>query len=183
MQSGIAKHSGLPTTLCAPRVLKAHCARNASGELDARTSMLQIQPRQFDARRTRTLRWANVVAGQDINLREPRCAPTMLTSTVARRLLEDIARQTAVCLGHGDSPLESVRFCSIAHWGQATARRRRGSGTRRPQLTVKDILGAGARRRARRREMLAAQSTWDSEGGAPGESGRASTSEPRWLTQ
>jgi hypothetical protein len=31
--------------------------------------------------------------------------------------------------------------------------------------TVRDILGAGVRRRARRREMIAAQSTWDSEGG------------------
>jgi hypothetical protein len=33
-------------------------------------------------------------------------------------------------------------------------------------LTVKNILRAGARRAARRREILAAQSTWDSEGGA-----------------
>lgn len=33
-----------------------------------------------------------------------------------------------------------------------------------------DILGAGVRRRAKRREMLAAQSTWDSEGGATEES-------------
>jgi hypothetical protein len=37
-------------------------------------------------------------------------------------------------------------------------------------LTVRDILGAGVRRRVRRREMLAAQSTWDSEGGTTGES-------------
>jgi hypothetical protein len=36
-------------------------------------------------------------------------------------------------------------------------------------LTVRDILGAGVRRRARHREMLAAQSTWDSEGGSTGE--------------
>jgi ribosome-associated translation inhibitor RaiA len=33
-------------------------------------------------------------------------------------------------------------------------------------LTVKDILRSGLRRRGRRREMVAAQSTWDSEGGA-----------------
>jgi len=32
--------------------------------------------------------------------------------------------------------------------------------------TVKDILGAGVRRRARRKEMAATQSTWASEGGA-----------------
>jgi hypothetical protein len=36
-------------------------------------------------------------------------------------------------------------------------------------LTVRDILGAGVRRRARHSEMLAAQSTWDSEGGSTGE--------------
>jgi hypothetical protein len=36
--------------------------------------------------------------------------------------------------------------------------------------TVRDILGAGVRRMAKRREMLAAQSTWDSEGGATKES-------------
>jgi ribosome-associated translation inhibitor RaiA len=34
-------------------------------------------------------------------------------------------------------------------------------------LTVKDILRSGIRRRVRRREMAAAQSAWDSEGGAP----------------
>ena len=33
-------------------------------------------------------------------------------------------------------------------------------------LTLKDVLRDGAKRRARRREMVAAQSTWDSEGGA-----------------
>ena len=33
-------------------------------------------------------------------------------------------------------------------------------------LTVKDVLRAGVRRRTRRNEMAAAQSTWDSEGGA-----------------
>ena len=33
-------------------------------------------------------------------------------------------------------------------------------------MTVKDILRAGVRRRARREEMAAAQSAWDSEGGA-----------------
>jgi hypothetical protein len=37
-------------------------------------------------------------------------------------------------------------------------------------MRVRDILGAGVRRRVRRREMVAAQSTWDSEGGATGES-------------
>jgi hypothetical protein len=37
-------------------------------------------------------------------------------------------------------------------------------------LTVRDIIGAGVRRRVRHREMVAAQSTWDSEGGATGQS-------------
>jgi hypothetical protein len=36
-------------------------------------------------------------------------------------------------------------------------------------LTLRAILGAGVRRMARHREMVAAQSTWDSEGGATGE--------------
>ena len=35
-------------------------------------------------------------------------------------------------------------------------------------LTVTDILRAGVRRRTIRKEMTAAQSTWDSEGGATG---------------
>ena len=39
----------------------------------------------------------------------------------------------------------------------------------RTSLTVTDILRAGVRRRATRKEMTAAQSTWDSEGGATGE--------------
>lgn len=37
-------------------------------------------------------------------------------------------------------------------------------------MTARDILDAGVRRRARHREMIAAQSTWDYEGGATGES-------------
>ena len=50
----------------------------------------------------------------------------------------------------------------------------------RKSPTVTEILGAGVRRRARRKEMGAAQSTWDSEGGAAqreatdGEGGSAS---------
>ena len=36
----------------------------------------------------------------------------------------------------------------------------------RTSLTVTEILRAGVRRRTTRKEMTAAQSTWDSEGGA-----------------
>jgi hypothetical protein len=36
-------------------------------------------------------------------------------------------------------------------------------------LTVTDILRAGARRRAKRGEMIAARAAWDSEGGATGD--------------
>jgi hypothetical protein len=36
----------------------------------------------------------------------------------------------------------------------------------RTSLTVTDILRAGRRRRVGRREMIAARSMWDSEGGA-----------------
>jgi hypothetical protein len=46
-------------------------------------------------------------------------------------------------------------------------------------LTVGDILGAGVRRRARHREIVAAQSTWDSEGGATGEN-EALANEVEW---
>jgi hypothetical protein len=38
----------------------------------------------------------------------------------------------------------------------------------RTSLTVTDILPAGVRRRTTRKEMTAAQSTWDSEGCATG---------------
>jgi hypothetical protein len=37
------------------------------------------------------------------------------------------------------------------------------------RLTVRDILRAGVRRRTMYSEMVAAQSIWDSEGGATGE--------------
>jgi hypothetical protein len=39
----------------------------------------------------------------------------------------------------------------------------------RSALTATDILRAGARRRAKRREMMAARAAWDSEGGATGD--------------
>jgi hypothetical protein len=39
----------------------------------------------------------------------------------------------------------------------------------RMPLTVRDILSAGVRRRLGRREMVAAQGAWVSEGGAIGE--------------
>jgi hypothetical protein len=39
----------------------------------------------------------------------------------------------------------------------------------RSSLTVTEILRGGVRRKARRKETAAAQSTWDSEGGASGE--------------
>jgi hypothetical protein len=35
-----------------------------------------------------------------------------------------------------------------------------------PYLTIHEVLRAGKRRAARRKDMTAAQSTWDSEGGA-----------------
>jgi len=41
-------------------------------------------------------------------------------------------------------------------------------GAARIPLTVPDILRAGRRRRIGRREMIAARSRWDSEGGAIG---------------
>jgi hypothetical protein len=40
------------------------------------------------------------------------------------------------------------------------------AATDRPYLTVGEVLRAGIRRAAGRKDMAAAQSTWDSEGGA-----------------
>jgi hypothetical protein len=40
------------------------------------------------------------------------------------------------------------------------------AATDRPYLTVHEVLRAGIRRAAGRKDMAAAQSTWDSEGGA-----------------
>ena len=40
------------------------------------------------------------------------------------------------------------------------------TATDRPYLTVGEVLRAGIRRAAARKDMAAAQSTWDSEGGA-----------------
>jgi hypothetical protein len=40
------------------------------------------------------------------------------------------------------------------------------AATDRPYLTVHEVLRAGRRRAAGRKDMAAAQSTWDSEGGA-----------------
>jgi len=40
------------------------------------------------------------------------------------------------------------------------------AATDRPYLTIHEVLDAGIRRAARRKDMVAAQSTWDSEGGA-----------------
>lgn len=39
------------------------------------------------------------------------------------------------------------------------------AATGRPYLTIHEVLRAGIRRAAGRKEMAAAQSTWDSEGG------------------
>jgi hypothetical protein len=40
------------------------------------------------------------------------------------------------------------------------------AATDRPYLTVHEVLRAGRRRAAGHKDMAAAQSTWDSEGGA-----------------
>jgi hypothetical protein len=40
------------------------------------------------------------------------------------------------------------------------------AATDRPYLTAREVLRAGIRRAAGRKEMAAAKSTWDSEGGA-----------------
>jgi hypothetical protein len=42
------------------------------------------------------------------------------------------------------------------------------AATHRPYLTAHEVLRAGVRRAAGRKDMAAAQSMWDSEGGANG---------------
>jgi hypothetical protein len=48
----------------------------------------------------------------------------------------------------------------------AAAGRTSPAASDNPFLTIKDVLRAGVRRRAGGQELTAAQSTWDSEGGA-----------------
>jgi len=48
----------------------------------------------------------------------------------------------------------------------AAMRRLPSLATDSPYLTVHEVLRAGIRRATGRRDMVAAQSTWDSEGGA-----------------
>ena len=83
---------------------------------------------------------ANVVARHDINLGEPRCAPTMLTSPLPARLLEGVAWKIAVSYGRVDSPLESVCVNPRIR-GQATTRRRRGSGHPDAWVPVTQLKG------------------------------------------
>ena len=49
---------------------------------------------------------------------------------------------------------------------RAASGRSMPAATDRPYLTVHEVLRAGRRRAAGRKDMAAAQSTWDSEGGA-----------------
>jgi hypothetical protein len=49
---------------------------------------------------------------------------------------------------------------------RATSGRSTPGATDRPYLTVHEVLRAGRRRAAGRKDMAAAQSTWDSEGEA-----------------
>jgi hypothetical protein len=48
----------------------------------------------------------------------------------------------------------------------AAMRRSTPAATDRPYLTAREVLRAGISRAAGRKEMAAAKSTWDSEGGA-----------------
>jgi hypothetical protein len=65
---------------------------------------------------------ANVVARHDINLREPRCAPTMLTSPLSARLLEgENCRQLWPCgfafgIGVRESPDPGPGHHTTATW-------------------------------------------------------------------
>jgi hypothetical protein len=61
---------------------------------------------------------------------------------------------------------------------RAASRKSTPAATDRPYLTARDVLRAGIYRTATRKEMVAAQLIWDSEGGASDSSERP-TGTPR----
>ena len=80
-----------------------------------------------------------------------------------------VAENPDITRALGDAKRELIRQLGKQKSAREPMHNRRSSATiRHPGTSVspRDILGAGVRRRAKRREMLAAQSMWDSEGGA-----------------
>jgi hypothetical protein len=98
---------------------------------------------------------------------------TLRTSLPGLTPLIAVAENPDVTHALGDAKRELIRQLDHQKSEREPMNNRRSSATiRHPGTSVspRDIFGAGLRRRARRREMLAAQSTWDSEGGATEES-------------
>jgi hypothetical protein len=98
---------------------------------------------------------------------------TLRTSLPGLTPLLAVGEDPDITRALGDAKRELIRQLGRQKSAREPMHNRRSSATiRHPGNSVspRDILGAGRRRRAKRREMLAAQSTWDSEGGAMGES-------------
>jgi hypothetical protein len=98
---------------------------------------------------------------------------TLRTSLPGLAPLISVAENPDITRALGDAKRELIRQLDHQRSAYEPMHNRRSSATiRHPGTSVspRDILGAGVRRRAKRREMLAAQLTWDSEGGATGES-------------
>jgi hypothetical protein len=98
---------------------------------------------------------------------------TLRTSLPGLTPLIAVAENPDITHALGDAKRELIRQLDHQRSAYEPIHNRRSSATiRHPGTSVSpwDILGAGRRRRAKRREMRAAQSTWDSEGGATAES-------------
>jgi ribosome-associated translation inhibitor RaiA len=94
---------------------------------------------------------------------------TLRTSLPGLTPLVAVAENPDITRALGDAKRELIRQLGRQKSARDPMNNRRSSATiRHPgsSVTPRDIVGAGVRRRLRRREMLAAQSTWDSEGGA-----------------
>ena len=96
---------------------------------------------------------------------------TLRTSLPGLTPLLAVGENPDITRALGDAKRELIRQLGRQKSAREPMHNRRSSATiRHPGNSVspRDILGAGRRRRAKRREMLAAQSRWDSEGGAKG---------------
>src|ERR1700731_4454235 len=97
---------------------------------------------------------------------------TLRTSLPGLTPLIAVAENPDITRALGDAKRELIRQLDHQRSAYEPTHNRRSRATiRHPgtSMSPRDILGAGVRRRAKRREMLAARSTWYSEGGANGE--------------
>src|ERR1700738_3839907 len=121
-------------------------------------------------------RWGSRGVNVDVSLQDrggKEQRVTLRTSLPGLTPLIAVAENPDITRALGDAKRELIRQLDHQRSAYEPTHNRRSRATiRHPGISVspRDILGAGVRRRAKRREMLAARSTWDSEGGANGES-------------